>query len=247
MNENAMLIRAQRAASQESQARKLASAIYPGALRPFARSFFNRDNLWEQKLQENILNMQPIQMVGFWGVGGKQYPDENDARLLGEYELIREAIEQQYFQGVDMMIILADTHGRFNGYQNFEEYLETVAFEASRRGIASVSLDELYREWNLNLPDGRLVSNQNHEWREFNQSRRYEQLVESAIKHSQVGIPPEEVAFNYWKMRRQEREPLAQSFSNAILLVNGSEDLGRETLPLNMPHMYMKVGPVWFQ
>lgn len=247
MNENAMLIRNQRASSPESQARKLASAIYPGVLKPFARSFFNRDNLWERRMQESILYGQPIQMVGFWGIGGKKQPDRHDESLLAEYESIREAIRKNYPLAADMMLILANVHGRFNGYQDFNGYLENVASEANERGIASVSLDELYKEWNINLPDSQSVDRKSPEWREFSKSRRFEQLVESAAKHSQVGINPEDAAFHYWQMRRQEREPLAQSFSNGILLVNGSEDLGREILPLNMPHMYMKVGPVWFQ
>lgn len=96
---------------------------------------------------------------------------------------------------------------------------------------------------NPNIP----VDKKSKEWEQFEKSRRFGQLVESAARHNQVGIVPEDAAFYYWMMRRQEREPLSKSFPNGILLVNGSEDLGRETLPLNMPHMYMKVGPVWFQ
>ncbi|KKQ24085.1 MAG: hypothetical protein US40_C0019G0011 [Candidatus Roizmanbacteria bacterium GW2011_GWC2_37_13] len=248
MNENAMLIRAQRAASPETQARKLAGSIYPGVLKPFARSFYNRDNLWERGLQASILSDQPIQMVGFWGIGGKQEPDRYDEGLLAEYEAIREAIGKQYPQAADMMLILANAHGRFNGYQDFDGYLGNVAANANQRGIASISLDELYRDWRISLPNPSIpVDKKSNEWKKFEKSRRFDQLVESAEKHSQVGIAPEDAAFHYWMMRRQEREPLAQSFSNAILLVNGSEDLGREVLPLNMPHMYMKVGPVWFQ
>jgi len=245
---DAEAIRAQRAASPESQARKLARAIYPGVLKPYAQSFFNRDNLWERRLQENIQNEQPIQMIGFWGIGGKQQPDQRDESLLAEYESIQEAIGKNYPQAADMMLILANAHGRFNGYQDFEGYLGAIATNANRRGISSVSLDDLYSEWGISLPNPNIpVNKKSREWQEFEKSRRFGQLVESAVKNSQGGIAPEDAAFHYWKMRRQEREPLAQSFSNAILLVNGSEDLGREVLPLNMPHMYMKVGPVWFQ
>lgn len=247
-DENAMLIRTQRAASPEARARKLANTIYPDVLKPYARSFYNRDNLWERSLQASILNRQPIQMIGFWGIGGKQKPDQHDESLLAEYEVIREAIKNKYSQAADMMLILANSHGRFNGYQDFDDYLRAIAVNANQRGIASVSLDELYKEWNVSLPDLSLpIDKRSKEWQEFEKSRRFSQLVESASKHSQVGIAPEDAAFHYWMMRRQEREPLAQSFSNAVLLVNGSEDLGREVLPLNMPHMYMKVGPVWFQ
>ena len=248
MNENAMLIRAQRSVSPEAQARKLARSIYPGALKPFARSFYNRDNLWERRLQASILNGQPIQMVGFWGIGGKQQPDQYDESLLAEYEAIREAIGRQYPQAVDLMLILANSHGRFNGYQNFDRYLGAIAADANKRGIASVSLDDLYKEWEISLPNKKIpIDKKSNDWQKFERSRRFMQFVESAAKHSQVGIAPNDAAFHYWMMRRQEREPLAQSFSSAILLVNGSEDLGREILPLNMPHMYIKVGPVWFQ
>lgn len=242
-----MLIRAQRAINPEAQARKLAGYIYPGVLRPFARSFYNPDSLLERRLQTSILRKESMQMIGFWGVGGKQQPDRNDERLLEEYEAIRNAIAQHYPQSADMMLILANSHGRFNGYQDFDGYLEAIADNARQRGISSMSLDDLYSEWGIFLPDMSIpIDKKSEEWRDFKNSRRLNQLVESAAKHSQVGIDPEVAAFHYWMMRRQEREPLAQSFSNAILLVNGSEDLGRETLPLDMPHMYMKVGPVWF-
>lgn len=240
-------IRAQRGANLESQARKLANVIYPGILKPYAQSFFNRDSLLEQRLQASILNGQPIQMVGFWGIGGKQQLDRYDESLLSEYEAIRTAIGQQYSHSVDMMLILANAHGRFNGYQNFDRYLETIASEANRRKIASVSLNDLYQEWKINLPDSNQpIDKKSREWNEFAQSRRFNQFVKSAERHSRVGINPEDAAFRYWQMRRQEREPLSQSFSKGILLVNGSEDLGRETLPLTMPHIYMKIGPVWF-
>ncbi len=136
-------IRAQRAASPESQARKLVSAIYPGVLKPYARSFFNKDNLWERRLHENILNEQPIQMVGFWGVGGKQQPNQYDERLLVEYEEIREAIKKKYSQAADMMLILAHSHGRFNGYQGFDGYLGDIAADANQRGIASKIKDNI--------------------------------------------------------------------------------------------------------
>lgn len=247
MLNNAEVLKANRS-SREAQAGKLARSIYPGVLKPFARSFFNRDNLWERRLQENILNGRPIQMVGFWGIGGKGELDRYDERLLAEYEAIREAIEERYPQGAEMMLILANSHGRFNGYQGFEGYLGAIAAEAIKRRIASVSLDDLYREWGISLPDVRIpIDKKSKEWQEFEKSRRFNQFVESAARHSRVEVASEYAAFLYWMMRRQEREPLAQSFSNAILLVNGSGDLGRETLPPNMPHMYMNIGPVWFQ
>lgn len=262
MKENPLSIREQRAANPEAQARKLARSIYPEVLKPFARSFYNKDNLWERRLQTSILNGQPIQMIGFWGVGGKQQPDKHDESLLSEYEAIRGAIKEKYSQ-IDMMLILANSHGRFNGYQDFDGYLEAIAARANQRGITSVYLDNLYAKWNIPLPDSGLpINKQSQEWIDFNDGlqreeaiqtnhqrggRRFTQFLESASKHSQAGIAPEEAAFHYWMMRRQERKPLAQSFPNAILLVNGSEDLGRETLPLDMPHMYMRVGPVWFQ
>ncbi len=247
VSDRAALVRAQRAANPEGQARKLASAIYPAVLKPFARSFFNRGNLIERRIQANILAERPVQFVGFWGIGGKSQLDKHDQVLLSEYEELREAIRKPYNPAAEITLILADAHGRFNGYQRFEGYLGEVAEEANRRGIASVSLDKLYREWQIQLPDSyQLVDLNSKLWKEFDGSRQKAQLVESAAKHSQAGIPPEQAAYYYWVMRRQEREPLAKSFPNAILFVNGSEDLGRATLPLDMPHLYSRVGPVWF-
>lgn len=263
MKENEISIQIQRATSPEAQARRLAGDIYPGVLKPFARSFYNRDNLWEKRLQKSIMNGHPIQMIGFWGIGGKQQLDRHDGFLLAEYEAVREAIGKKYPLAADMILILADSHGRFNGYRDFDGYLEAVATDAHKRGIPSLFLDDLYGQWNIQLPDSTLPPDkESPEWIEFSNglqqeeqarmvhkrgSQRFTQLLESASKHSQVGIAPEDAAFRYWMMRRQEREPLSQSFSNGILLVNGSEDLGRETLPINMPHMYSRIGPVWFQ
>ena len=249
--------------SREAQARKLATVIYPNALKPHARGFYNNDNLWERKLQKSILNEQPIQIIGFWGIGSKQKQDKYDDILLAEYGAIRATIDKHYAQGAEMTLILANTHGKFNGYQEFEEYLGQVANGANQRGIASVALDDLYQQWNIKLPNTTTVPDrESPEWLEFTEnlkredeiqrnhqrgSRRFTQLVESASKHSRTGIDPVDAAFYYWLMRQRESIPLSQSFPNGILFIKGSDDLGRIALPLDMPHLYSRIGPVWFQ
>ena len=259
MTENAATIRN----SPEAQAGKLATVIYPSVLKPHARGFYNSDSLWEKRLQKTILKEQPIQFIGFWGIGVKQRPNQHDENLLSEYEAIGEAVTKNYSKGVDIRLILANTHGRFNGYQDFDEYLEQISIDASRRGIKSIALDDLYREWDIQLPNATIPANrESPEWLEFTSnlereaeiqrdhkrgSRRFTQLVESASKHSQAGIEPIEAAFYYWIMRQRESTPLSQTFPNGILFINGSDDLGRITLPLDMPHMYSRIGPVWFQ
>jgi len=84
-------------------------------------------------------------------------------------------------------------------------------------------------------------------WNSFYHLNQKPQLIESAEKHNKSRVPSEQAAFWYWVMRNQESLPLLQSFPNGFLFINGSKDLGMATLPRDMPHIYSRVGPVWFQ
>lgn len=235
----------------EKLAGKLASSIYPAALKPFAQGFHNSGNVFEDKFSRLILEKKPLQFVSFWGVGGKQVPDKEDVRLLAELASIGQAVYSRYSRGAEIALIVADSHGQFNGYEGFEEYLSGVWHMAEERGISPIALSELYESSDLSLPnpqsdiDTSLESYQQI-WNTPRYSRQIEQLIESASKHSRVDISPEVAAFHYVQMRHQEKKMLSQVFPDAAILVNGSKSLGKLTLPLDMPHIYLKVRPAWF-
>jgi len=235
----------------EKLAGKLASSIYPASLKPFAQGFHNSNNVFEKRFSKLILEEKPLQFVSFWGVGGKQIPDKEDVRLLAELASIGQAVYSRYPRGAEIALIVADSHGQFNGYDGFEKYLSGVWHMAEERGINPIALSELYESSDLSLPnpqediDPSLESYQQI-WNVPRYSRQIEQLIESASRHSRAGVEPEVAAFHYVQMRHQEKKMLSQFFPDAAILVNGSKSLGKLTLPLDMPHMYLKVPPAWF-
>ncbi len=232
-------------------ARKLASSIYPTSLKPFAQGFHNSNNVFEERFSRLILEEKPLQFVSFWGVGGKQAPDQEDVKLLDELSSIDSAIWSKYPKGAEVALIVADSHGQFNGYEGFEEYLSGVWHMAEERGIHPIALSHLYQQSGLTLPNPQddissSLESYQQIWSVSRYSRQIEQLIESAGKHSRAGVKPEVAAFHYVQMRHQEKKMLSQFFPDAAILVNGSKSLGKLTLPLDMPHMYLKVPPAWF-
>lgn len=238
-------IRLARAANPEAQARIRADQVIQ-ILKPFSRETYNKDNMMEQRFQRSIIEGQPIQLVSFWGVSEKKSPDTSDFLMLDEYRIIKELIEAITSSKVGINIILANTHGRFNGYQDFEGYYGSIYLEARRKGLIPISLDRLYEEWGIDLPDINQPVDEKL-WKKFTELRQSVQLIESAKKHSRLGIEPDKAAYLYWLMRHQEAESLSRTFSNGVLFINGSRDLGMVTLPRDMPHVYSRFGPVWFQ
>lgn len=235
----------ERAGNPEAVARKKATQALQ-ILKPFSREIYNKDNMMEQRFQHAILNGQPLQFVSFWGVSEKKSPDKSDVLLLDDYKIIHDLIKGITSNEAEIIILLADTHGRFNGYQNFEGYHDSIDLEARRRGLNPISLDGLYQEWGINLPDVNQPVD-NNLWDKFIGLRQSVQLIESAKKHSRLGIEPDKAAYLYWLMRQQEVIPLSRTFLNGVLFINGSRDLGMATLPRDMPHVYSRFGPVWFQ
>ena len=235
----------ERLLNPESQARKRANQVIE-ILKPFSRGMYNSGNMMESRFQQALINSQPIQVVGFCGANDKRSLDMADLLLLDEYRMIRQLITAITTSQAEITIILADAHGRFNGFKDFEGYHSRIDYEAGKRKLATVRLDQLYEQWGISLPE---ISEPIDEylWNQFSQLKQSSQLIESASKHNKNGNKPEVSAFYYWIMRQQEAEPLKQTFSNAVLFINGSRDLGMATLPRNMPHVYSRFGPAWFQ
>lgn len=237
---------------EAAQARRLAVNLF-AAVRPFAQGTHNSGNLFEVSAAERILRSEPVAFNAFWGVGGKNVPDEHDEKLLGELARIRGVIASHYQPGADIQLMLADEHGRFNRFTGpqISRYLVRIEEAAANIGIGAVWLSDLYRDWGLKLPDPTEPIDPSSEfyrtfWTNPNYSRQRIQLVESASRHSQAGVDSELSAYHYARMRRMEAPHLSASFPNRILLANTSKELGGSLLPSEIPHLYLRAAPAWF-
>lgn len=253
-NEQRLSIQIARQSSPESQARKKALVIYE-VLRPFTSAFHNSGNMIETVAAKKILHDEPFSLVGFWGVGGKDVPDGNDVAFLSELERIDQSILGVHKKGAKTQLILADEHGRFNGFPQEQicGYLGGIQTLAEERGIDSVWLSKLYRQWGLRLPNPQEPVNPDSEahvifWSRQDYARQSAQLVESAKRHNNhLGVDPAQIAYHYAAMRLQEAPRLLDTFPESVLFVNASKELAKPLLPRRMPHIYLKIGAVWFQ
>lgn len=245
-------IRAARQASPEAQARREAVELY-SALQPHAKHFHNSGSLFEAVATQRIVRREPITLHAFWGVGGKRNPDTHDHKLLEEFTGIGDAISKKYSPGAKLHLMLADAHGSFNGFPQtvIYEYLVRIQDQAGAKDMEVTWLTDLYKQWDLALPrpnepidpsSGFFVDF----WSNPDYERQKTQMIESAAKHHQAGIPAEQVAYHYARMRRTEAPHLVRSCEGGILLANTSKDLGKVLLPKELPHMYLKTPPVWF-
>src|SRR3989338_2607927 len=135
----------------KKEARRIQLQLYPHILSEFG-VFHTANNRLLELIYEAILNDRPLEFVGFWGVGGKNRLDQNDLTLIQYYEMMDLKIKESHPKGMNITILLADVHGLFNGYEP-HPYIHLVQEELSDRDIQSFSLQQLYAEWELNLPD----------------------------------------------------------------------------------------------
>jgi hypothetical protein len=220
--------------------------------RTIVKSLQNTGSMAERILAQAASSGRPVQAVGFWGVGDKREMDMYDTEFLRQLQTLSQAVEGVHAPGLEPVILLADVHARFNGYGHADEYLSQISAQARDMGIASRPLSELYGQWGLPDPaafyETDLDSPAFGEWNGAKYARQREQLIESAGRHSRAGVGPEQSAFAYFRMRHQEKEPLAYGFPDAFLFANTSPDLGGWLLPKqSMPVMYMQAKPPWFR
>ena len=233
------------------EARKIQLGIFPGVLEEFASGFHTAENKLPELIYTKILESVPLEFVGFWGVGGKINMDQTDLELIHFYEIMRSRIVELYKKGINLRILLADVHGRFNGYEP-QPYLDLVQAHLAQVGIQSQSLGGLYESWGLELPgaDESIDSNSPIFKDFFSPNAKYKHaakiMISNARKHNLSRSDPEVAAFQYVQMRLQETSVLERTYPNSVLLVHSSKDLAMPVLPRNMPHMYLKVRPVWF-
>ena len=176
----------ERASNPEAVARKKAVQMLQ-ILKIFSRGIYNSNNMIEHRFQHAILNGHSLQLISFWGVGEKKSPDKSDYLLLDEYKIIHDLIKGITLNEAEIIILLADTHGRFNGYQDFNNYHARIELEAKKRDLNPIKLDRLYEEWGINLPDVNRPVDEKL-FKNFRELRQSSQLIESAKKHSRSGI-----------------------------------------------------------
>lgn len=215
-------------------------------------SWHNVGSRAETIIAQSVAVGRSIQLFGFWGAGDKSEPDINDESFLVQLQIMNEKTSKTYKPGIEIMLLLADSHAGFNGYNQAADYLDQIGFRARQHGITVRMLSELYREWQLHIPNAHdPIDNSSdwyHGWTDPKFRRQRNQLVESAGRHRRNGANPEQAAYWYFVMRSQEKPYLAESFPNALIFANTSADLGGWLLPkTQMPILYMRAKPPWFQ
>lgn len=225
-------------------------------------------------LREHIKNGDPIRLAGFWGIGEKNKPDDIDTNFMKSLERLKDDIQQQYQPGMQIIIILADMHGVFNGevlHRNNREiiqanivaryrrvfhnahapYLAYVEKALHERRIETVWLSDLYKSYGLEIPNiHHPIDESSGLYSIFaeTEQRRNESYIKSAQEHNRRGVSPQQAAFHYIRERVQEKSMLTQIFPQHILFVNGGRNLAIRLVPEEtMPILYLNAGPVWFQ
>lgn len=244
--------------SDEAKARRAAAALWVSIrrrkdprIRRVVAAFHNDGNLFEAVAANRILRSEQIPFCAFWGVGGKEKPDNSDAELLDDLTTLRDAIPSP---DASLQLLLADAHGRFNGFTDSHlAYLDDIEAAATTRGIATVRLSVLYEQWGIELPkpgepipqdpsSSRFISF----WENPEFEMQRQQLEQAAYKHNRTAAAPELAAYNYTVMRLQEGPYLEQTYPNSVLLANTDKRLGELLLPPKMPHFYLHKPPSWF-
>lgn len=220
--------------------------------RTIVKAWHNIGNRAETILAQTIGANRPIQFIGFWGAGDKLTPDLFDDEFLRELQILQTSSAEIYTPGMEIILLLADIHAGFNGYQSAEKYLEEIGSKAKQTGITTMRLSRLYDEFGLIPPASDqpidASSDTYQVWIDPKYDRQRKQLVESAARHHQNGFSPEDAAYWYFVMRTQEKESLARVFSQALMFANTSPDLGGWLLPNKlMPILYLRTLPPWFQ
>lgn len=243
-------IRAQRQADPARLAQKEAVRLFP-YFREIGTAMGNIGNVAEAVLARGALRRESIHLVKFWGVGEKEQPDSLDLKDVQRLGEICDGISQIYEPGVALTLILADSHGQFNGLVQQDQrgsYLPQIEQLLLPMGFSTRWISELYEKYGLILPNSRNPINKkpsDEAWVVFNEHR--EQHMESARKHHASEVETEAAAYWYVAMRLQERRMLKEEFRGSFVLVNGDPRPAKPLMPEGVPVIYLREGPVWFK
>lgn len=243
-------IRLDRQSDPRKLAQKEAVRLYPH-IRKIGTAIGNIGNVAESVLAGSALRRNPIHLVKFWGVGEKEQPDSLDRIDIQRLREMCDGISQIYEPGVALTLIMADSHGQFNGLVQQDQrgsYLQKIEELLLPMGFSARWISELYAKYGLTLPDSRNPINRNplnEAWVLFNEHR--EQYMESARKHHASEAETEAAAYWYVAMRLQERRMLKEEYPGSFVLVNGDPRPAKPLMPEGVPVIYLREGPVWFK
>lgn len=225
------------------------------------RGTHNHSGVFQNSFMHNILRAKPLPSFAFWGVGSKQEPNKYDFELLSDlHKMSRRSAEViEHLPGADLTLILADTHGVFNGHiennggHPYESsiYLQQIDQMASSLGISTMLLSDLYANFALELPNPNTpISPQSESYDLFYENGRHgesrrDSLVKAAIRNHVDGLGSEQAALLYVEMRLQERQMLVETFPNSIMFVNARMS-SKPLLPEEIPKAYSIIPPSWF-
>lgn len=236
----------------ERMAWKKALEIYP-LIKAAGEAVDNPNQLYEKVISSRVLRDMPIPFAGFWGIGDKKEIDASDIHMIDHLRKLSGVLREKYEHGARVTSIFADEHGVFNGFGAKDDirnsiYIHQVKYELNLAGIGSfIWLSELYKIWDLRLPD---IADVVDETSEAYQSlkKNYDAHIKSASMHNKIeGITPTQAAYHYVNMRLREKAMLREAFPETILFVNGGKRLAAYLMPKDMPILYLKEGPVWFK
>ncbi len=171
---------------------------------------------------------EQIPLVGFWGLSDKIEVTPFDKRCFKFLENIISRINEIYSSGVKLTIILADSHGKMNGYED-TQYLSEIEKECKIRGWDTVWLSDLWSSWGIS---NHIRPISDDEWEKVSISEKLEYMA------SKISVNGErkESAKKYYSTRIAEGIFLPETFKNMIWW-SYSDPKYQEVLP-PMPGVY---------
>ena len=190
-------------------------------------------------IQDSLIDDTPFCLVGYWGVGQRDFADEHDRAALDHLRmLVDEANRCVNKPWVRLTLILADIHGRCNlvPEASARSYFRAITEECRRRGFDNIYLSEIWAQAGLIFDD---ILKQledpafNRLWQEFS-------LKDQFIKQAERRQPQEDsqrAARRYYAIVMAEREPIARYCAGAVFFTHNDLEYAGVNPPL--PTIYI--------
>jgi len=178
----------------------------------------------------------PIHLVGFWGIGNKEAPDNLDIKTIDYVDNMLHLLREQHKPGAKFTFIIADSHGEMNGFPK-SSYGEKISELLLEKGFKIVKLSSLWKKYGISpeLIQQELDLKENDWWSEIPHK---ETLLENA-KHNQ-NKNPEDAAKFYLVMRELEKDMLKKEFPSHIFQTYSDSKISRIFPDMPRIHMYAR-------
>lgn len=192
---------------------------------------FNYEKL-KQVVQATVDSSKPIKFVTYWGKGNKDKAGEPEKQTLNFLQEFFGRIKTIYPTGVELLILLTDTHAELNGHsqESTKTYFDSVKDLAQNYEFKTAYLSELVSYdkdrllplvESLNIGDG-----------------LFEILLNSAQKHYTVSDDYSLAAKLYYLQNQLERKRIDDDYPDYIFLTFNGSKLN-DLFPKNLPIFYM--------